>query len=616
MRACVRGRRPVAAAGAAVRVAMHLLFDTALMAPVRGWLARAERLLDGAGRDAGPRLARGRAQLRADADRRPRRARGSGLGAPSRSVRRCDPAAPPSDGSPRHGSLILDGDVAQGLALLDEAGVAHGLRRARSALDRSRLLRARVRAAGTRAVRPGRGVDRGDGAVVETERHRQPPRPLPGPPRRDPPAARVVPRGGAGGAPRVRGAAPVLATRARVAADRARTDPAAQGRHRGRGGGVARGPRAGWDPQPGLALVRLAQGDVARGGRVHPRRARAAARWCRRRSCHRTPTCGGRRCSRRRSRSGSRPATSTGRARPPTSSQLGRRPVPEQGAGRQRALATDGCGSPKAMRGRGEQPSPKRRGSGTRSAPRTRRRSRASGSPTRTVPSGSEHRADAGAPGGPRRSSTGSRTARGAARRAGRQRRAPARTRTSSVARATTGCGVRRPHGARPRPQGHAVPRPAPRRPRRELHVLDLVAAESRWRRGRARRDGRPSRRSATPARCSTPGQGGVPPASRRDRGGHRGGAGQGTPSARRRPRSNATSSSASCRAPSGSAVVTTSRSASERARAAVTRAVRQAMVRIGEHHPALGEHLDRDHPHRHVLRLPARPRAPVAWRF
>ena len=35
----------IAAAGAAVRVAMHLLFDTALMAPVRGWLARAEHLL-------------------------------------------------------------------------------------------------------------------------------------------------------------------------------------------------------------------------------------------------------------------------------------------------------------------------------------------------------------------------------------------------------------------------------------------------------------------------------------------------------------------------------------------------------------------------------------------
>src|SRR5215218_7283519 len=37
----------VAAAGAAARVAMHLLLDTALMAPVRGWLGRAERLLQG-----------------------------------------------------------------------------------------------------------------------------------------------------------------------------------------------------------------------------------------------------------------------------------------------------------------------------------------------------------------------------------------------------------------------------------------------------------------------------------------------------------------------------------------------------------------------------------------
>jgi tetratricopeptide (TPR) repeat protein len=38
---------PIAAAMAAVRVAMHLLFDTALLAPVRGWLARAEKLLEG-----------------------------------------------------------------------------------------------------------------------------------------------------------------------------------------------------------------------------------------------------------------------------------------------------------------------------------------------------------------------------------------------------------------------------------------------------------------------------------------------------------------------------------------------------------------------------------------
>ena len=46
---CVEAGDKDAAAGAAVRVAMHLLFDTALMAPVRGWLARAERLLEGRG---------------------------------------------------------------------------------------------------------------------------------------------------------------------------------------------------------------------------------------------------------------------------------------------------------------------------------------------------------------------------------------------------------------------------------------------------------------------------------------------------------------------------------------------------------------------------------------
>jgi hypothetical protein len=43
----VRAGDIVAAAGAAARVAMHLLFDTTLMAPVRGWVTRAERLLEG-----------------------------------------------------------------------------------------------------------------------------------------------------------------------------------------------------------------------------------------------------------------------------------------------------------------------------------------------------------------------------------------------------------------------------------------------------------------------------------------------------------------------------------------------------------------------------------------
>jgi tetratricopeptide (TPR) repeat protein len=43
----VRAGDPISAAGAAVRVAMHLLFDTGYMAPVRGWISRARQLLEG-----------------------------------------------------------------------------------------------------------------------------------------------------------------------------------------------------------------------------------------------------------------------------------------------------------------------------------------------------------------------------------------------------------------------------------------------------------------------------------------------------------------------------------------------------------------------------------------
>ena len=54
--------------------------------------------------------------------------------------------------------------------------------------------------------------------------------------------------------------------------------------------------------------------------------------------------------------------------------------------------------------------------------------------------------------------------------------------------------------------------------------------------------------------------------------------------------------------------------SASERARAGVTRAIRQAIARIGEHHPQLGEHLS------HTIRTGTYcayhpdPRAPAGW--
>ena len=121
--ACMQAGDQVAAAGAAVRLAMHLLFDTALMAPVRGWLARAERLLEG--HDETPAhawLGVVRAYERmltgdtAGARQWARRAIDVGS--------RCDPAACAIGRVAEARLFILDGDVPQGLALLDEAGVA------------------------------------------------------------------------------------------------------------------------------------------------------------------------------------------------------------------------------------------------------------------------------------------------------------------------------------------------------------------------------------------------------------------------------------------------------------------------------------------------------------
>src|SRR6266511_3730847 len=55
--------------------------------------------------------------------------------------------------------------------------------------------------------------------------------------------------------------------------------------------------------------------------------------------------------------------------------------------------------------------------------------------------------------------------------------------------------------------------------------------------------------------------------------------------------------------------------SASDRARSAVTRALRQGMARIDEHHPELGEHLGRAiRTGTYCAYLPD-PRAPIAWR-
>lgn len=121
--ASVQAGDRVAAAGAAVKVAMHLLFDTALLAPVRGWLARAERLLDAEVETpvhAWVAVVRGYERLLSgdfDAARNWAR-RAVDVGS------RLDPAAAALGRVAEARSLILQGDVTQGLELLNEAAVA------------------------------------------------------------------------------------------------------------------------------------------------------------------------------------------------------------------------------------------------------------------------------------------------------------------------------------------------------------------------------------------------------------------------------------------------------------------------------------------------------------
>ena len=110
------------AAGAAVRVALHLLFDTALLAPIRGWASRAERLLAGRRTPVHAWIAVVRSYerlLSGDFGRArewARRAIDVGTGR--------DPAAAALGRIAEARSLILEGEVARGLDLLNEAAVA------------------------------------------------------------------------------------------------------------------------------------------------------------------------------------------------------------------------------------------------------------------------------------------------------------------------------------------------------------------------------------------------------------------------------------------------------------------------------------------------------------
>ena len=275
--ACLQSGDDVAAAVAAVRVALHLLFDTALMAPVRGWLARAERLLEG--------MVDGPAHawfavvrtyerlLTGDGDSARKWARRAvELGSEH------DTAAFAIGRVAEARLLILDGEVARGLTLLDEAGAAI------LAGDLDPLSTGVAYCELVCALQGLAQYDRAEEWTEAMERwcHRNAIGSLHGRCRVH--RAEIL---------RLRGLCDAAEAQALLACEELRPYlrrelgwPLSElGRIRltrgdltGAEAALGAAYRAGWDPQPGLALTRLAQGDVAaaaasiRGALEHPLR--------------------------------------------------------------------------------------------------------------------------------------------------------------------------------------------------------------------------------------------------------------------------------------------------------------------------------------------------------
>ena len=252
----------LAAAGAAVKVAMHLLFDTALMAPVRGWARRCEQLLEGV--DDTPVHA-----WLAVVRNYERMLSGDFEGARLWARRAIDtgtkhaPAAAAIGRVAEARSLILEGDVAQGLGLLDEAGTAA----VSGELDP--LFTGIVYCEVVCALQALAQYDQADEWTEAMERWRQ-----------GQPVGSIHGRCRVHRAEilRLRGSWAEAEKEALVACEELRPYlrrefgwPLTElGRIRLRRGDVQGAEaaflaahEAGWDPQPGLALVHLAQGDVA-----------------------------------------------------------------------------------------------------------------------------------------------------------------------------------------------------------------------------------------------------------------------------------------------------------------------------------------------------------------
>ena len=206
-------------------------------------------------------------------------------------------------------SLIKAGEIDKGLALLDEATRLGDVRRSPGALGRARLLHHDQLVPGPRRL-PARGrVDGGGEPLVRHARRHGLPRRVSDPPRGGHAATRrLAGRRGAGrrgvrGAPRLRPHAsrPAATTRSARSGVAAATSRAPRRR-------IASSNEMGRDPQPGLSLLRLAEGkiDAAVAGITRTLAGRSQIR---------SSACG---VFRRRSRSRSPPAISRRPAPRPT----------------------------------------------------------------------------------------------------------------------------------------------------------------------------------------------------------------------------------------------------------------------------------------------------------
>ena len=263
-RASAQAGDHLTAAGAAVRVAMHLLFDTALLAPVRAWLTRADRHLEDHPDDtpvhAWLAVVRNYERLLSgdfeSARHWARRAIEAGTGR--------DPAAAAIGRVAEARSLILQGDVTRGLALLNEAAAAA------VAGELDPLWTGLVYCEVVCALQALGQYDLAEEwtKAMESWRHGQPVGSLHGRCRvhraeilrlrgRCADAETEDPHG-------VRGTASLLTTRVRLAVDRAWPHSIPEGRHPGRRGGVPGGSRGGMGSAARPRVGAPGRGDVAR----------------------------------------------------------------------------------------------------------------------------------------------------------------------------------------------------------------------------------------------------------------------------------------------------------------------------------------------------------------